>query len=104
MRVKCGEWLRVGDVIAVEDNYRSRIGTITWIDPSDANSLRLDDGKYKVYHHANIQKLQMLENGVLVDNPTATEWREVAEFLLEPGRAEEIWGGDKVVSYDVVTI
>jgi hypothetical protein len=63
--VKCGEWLRVGEVIM----YRSEIGnlgdmisTITKIEPEDENPLKLDDHGFVRYHGTPIRKLKNLAN------------------------------------------
>jgi len=91
LRVKCGEWLRVGDVI----KYKCEIGNLGYktseiraIVFKDENPVKLDDWGFVRYHHAWIQKLKSLVDGVLVDNPCASVWREIAEYHLQEGERQ----------------
>jgi len=92
LRVKCGEWLKVGDVIT----YKCEVGNIGYLTSEirkivleDENPLKLDDYGIVWYHNAFIQKVKTVVNGRLEDNPTAKLWREVAEFHLEEGEAHD---------------
>ncbi len=55
------------------------------------NPLKLDDWGYVKYHNSLIQKCKTLVNGRLEDNLTSEVWREVAEFHLEEGKAEDYY-------------
>jgi hypothetical protein len=57
----------------------------------DDNPLKLDDWGCVGYHNSLIQKCKTLVNGRLEDKPTSEVWREVAEFHLEDGEAEDYY-------------
>jgi hypothetical protein len=66
LRIKCEEWLWVGDVLL----YRSEIGnlgeitsTITKIVLKDENLLKLDVHGFVTCHGSQIRKLKTLVNG-----------------------------------------
>jgi hypothetical protein len=93
--VKCGECLKVGDYIT----YQCEIGNLGYYTSKirkkvleDENPLKLSDWGYVWYHNAQIQKCKNLVNCRLEkDNPAAKVWREVAEFHLEAGEAEDYY-------------
>jgi hypothetical protein len=69
-------------------HYTSEIRKIVM---DDDNPLKLDDWGFVRYHNSLIQKCKTLVNGRLEENLTSEVWREVAEFHLEDGEAEDYY-------------
>jgi hypothetical protein len=72
LRVKCGDWLRGREVIEYKieiGNFGYFTSTIRKIVLEDENPLKLEGWGFAWYQRSLIQKLRIMVNGRLEDNP-----------------------------------